>query len=152
MKVIHLYIYRKVNSPKPHIKHFNTDISILYLACFGCKSWTVIKKLTSHCRYSHIACGQKRFLAYWFIGISRHWSFFVSGISSSLRPTLLWREQALLMLPTELIRSSVYISLTSPRRVCPVSCSLSDTSSTRALTLEESCSHDWTWLTLWMKH
>ncbi len=36
---------------------------------------------------------------------------FVAGISSSLRPVLLWREQALLMLLTELIRPSIYLSL-----------------------------------------
>lgn len=36
---------------------------------------------------------------------------FVTGISSSLRPVLLWREQAFLMLLTELIRPSIYQSL-----------------------------------------
>lgn len=36
---------------------------------------------------------------------------FVTGISSSLRPVLLWREQALLILLAELIRPSIYPSL-----------------------------------------
>lgn len=36
---------------------------------------------------------------------------FVTGISSSLRPVLLWWEQALLMLFTELICPSIYLSL-----------------------------------------
>lgn len=35
----------------------------------------------------------------------------VTGISSCLRPLLLWREQALLMLLTELIRPSFYLSI-----------------------------------------
>lgn len=36
---------------------------------------------------------------------------FVTGISSSLRPVPLWREQALLMLLAELIRPPIYLSL-----------------------------------------
>lgn len=49
---------------------------------------------------------------------------FVTGTSSSLRPALLWWEQSLLMLLTELIRSfilSASISLTLPCCACPVS-------------------------------
>lgn len=64
---------------------------------------------------------------------------FVTGISSSLRPVLLWREQALLMLLTELICPSIYPS-PSPFTF-PSSClsslwlPLADTYSTRVLTL-----------------
>lgn len=73
---------------------------------------------------------------------------FVTGISSSLRPLLLWREQALLMLLTELIRPSIYPSLSPSLSLVLSVLSLAPPDlthySTRALTLGESYSYDWT--------
>lgn len=111
--------------------------------------------LTILCRWGHIACGLERFLACWFIGICRHQSclylvfppaygqFFCDENKPSLCFSL-----------SSSLRPSIYPYLPHFPSSC-LSClslPLCDTYSTRALTLGESCSHDWTWLTQWIRH
>lgn len=82
---------------------------------------------------------------------------FGTGISSSLRPVLLWWEQDLLIL-FHWAHLSIHLSVYPCLPHFPLSClsclllPLSDTYSTRVITLGESCSYDWTWLTWWIRH
>lgn len=77
---------------------------------------------------------------------------FGTGISSSLRPLLLWAEQALLMLPTELIRPFLHPSPSPSSPPVPVSRFLPLTHGRAHKRPEKSCSCEWTWLTQWMRH